>query len=172
MYYINLYEIFLLASNIYIFTSCVKLNCRQLIGSDNCDANMKWGPLLCWWNTFYCTVRKTMLSYCSVVVILMMAVGYSDGGCHVNDWWVFFWTQFNYFIHAKLCTATYVYHWMQKYVVLCKNAIKLMLFINFKHFWMHMYKLPTNAIIFKLYIRTNFAYPGWRIFTKKILIQT
>lgn len=90
MYYINLYEIFLLASNIYIFTSCVKLNCRQLIGSDNCDANMKWGPLLCWWNTFYCTVRKTMLSYCSVVVILMMAVGYSDGGCHVNDWWVFF----------------------------------------------------------------------------------
>lgn len=164
-----------MASNIYIFTSCVKLNCRRLIGSDNCDANMKWGPLLCWWNTFYCTVRKTMLSYCSIVVILMMAVGHNDGGCHVNDWWVgFFWTQFNYFIHAKVCNATYVYNWMQKYVGLCKNAIKLMLFINSKHLLMQMYKLPTNAIPFKwyMYIRTNFAYPGCRIFYKKILIQT
>lgn len=89
--------------HLYFFASCVKLNCRQLIGGDNCNANMKWGPLLCWWNTFYCTLRKTMLSYCSVIV-LMMAVGYNDGGCHVNYWWVvFFWTQFNYFIHAKVC---------------------------------------------------------------------
>lgn len=141
-----------MASNIYIFTTCVKLNCRQLIGSDNCDANMKWGPLLCWWNTYYCTVRKTMLSYCSVIVILMMAVGYDNGGCHVNDWWVFFWTQFNYFIHDKACNATYVYHCMQKYVVLCKNAIKLMLFINSKHFWLHL------CINYLPYYRRNFFF--------------
>lgn len=89
-----------------------------------------------------------------------------EGAMLMNGEW-FFWTQFNYFIHAKVCNATYVYRWMQKYVVLCKNAIKLMLFINSKHFLMHMYKLPTNAILFKWYIRTNFAYQGWRIFYKK-----
>lgn len=61
-----------------------------MIGSDNCDVNMKWGLLFCWWNIFYCIVCKIMLFYCSIVVIFMMVVGYNDGGCYVNDWWVGF----------------------------------------------------------------------------------
>lgn len=72
-----------------------------------------------------------------------------EGAMLMTGEWGFFWTQFDYFIHAKVCNATYVYNLMQKYVGLCKNAIKLMLFINSKHLLMQMYKSPTNAIPFK-----------------------